>query len=142
VPVLGDIVLAAMVLALEPEGPAGDRNGCPCPPQPTWAYALVAVQALVLVGRRSWPVTIALISGFLALLYGISTLPDPPVPYAALVAIYTAVRRVAQGDALLAPSVTRRIVDEFIRSRKARPSSAGAEALQTLTAENAKPSTC
>jgi DNA-binding NarL/FixJ family response regulator len=46
----------------------------------------------------------------------------------------SAVRRVAQGDALLAPSVTRRVVDEFIRSRKARPDSAGLEALQTLTA--------
>ncbi|HJV13259.1 MAG TPA: response regulator transcription factor, partial [Propionibacteriaceae bacterium] len=45
----------------------------------------------------------------------------------------SAVRRVAQGDALLAPSVTRRVVEEFIRSRKARPASTGVEALQTLT---------
>lgn len=46
----------------------------------------------------------------------------------------SAVRRVAQGDALLAPAVTRRIVEEFIRSRKARPPRSGGEALQTLTA--------
>jgi DNA-binding NarL/FixJ family response regulator len=46
----------------------------------------------------------------------------------------SAVRRVAQGDALLAPSVTRRIVEEFIRSRKARPAKTGVRVLQTLTA--------
>jgi DNA-binding NarL/FixJ family response regulator len=44
------------------------------------------------------------------------------------------VRRVAQGDALLAPAVTQRIVEEFIRSRKARQPRGGGEALQTLTA--------
>jgi DNA-binding NarL/FixJ family response regulator len=43
------------------------------------------------------------------------------------------VRRVAQGDALLAPAVTRGIVKEFIRSRKARPPRSDGTALQTLT---------
>jgi DNA-binding NarL/FixJ family response regulator len=45
----------------------------------------------------------------------------------------SAVRRVAQGDALLDPAVTRRI-EEFIRSRKTRPPRSGGGALQTLTA--------
>jgi DNA-binding NarL/FixJ family response regulator len=45
----------------------------------------------------------------------------------------SAVRRVAQGDALLAPSVTRRIVEEFVRGRKTHPAQSSAQALQTLT---------
>jgi DNA-binding NarL/FixJ family response regulator len=45
----------------------------------------------------------------------------------------SAVRRVAKGDALLAPSVTRRIVEEFVRGRKAQPAGNSARALQTLT---------
>jgi signal transduction histidine kinase len=89
VAVLGDILLVIMVLLLSLKG-LRETNGCPCPPVPNWGYLLVAVQALVLLGRRWWPVTVALISGVLALFYGVSTLPDPPVPYAALVAIYTA----------------------------------------------------
>lgn len=100
VAVLGDILLATMVLLLSLKG-LQETNGCPCPPVPTWAYALVAVQALVLVGRRKWPVTVALISGFLALLYGVSSLPDPPVPYAALVAVYTAAARAPRRHAII-----------------------------------------
>jgi signal transduction histidine kinase len=97
---LGDILLVAMVLALSLKG-LSETNGCPCPPLPVWGYALVGVQSIVLLGRRYWPMTVALISGFLAMLYGVSSLPDPPVPYAALVAIYTAAARASQRRAIL-----------------------------------------
>jgi signal transduction histidine kinase len=102
---LGDILLAVMVLALSVKG-LSETNGCPCPPVPVWGYLLVGVQSLVLLGRRYWPVTVALVSGFLALLYGVSSLPDPPVPYAALVAIYTAAARAPQRRAILVAVVS------------------------------------
>jgi signal transduction histidine kinase len=102
---LGDILLAFMVLALSVKG-LSETNGCPCPPVPVWGYLLVGVQSLVLLGRRYWPVTVALVSGFLALLYGVSSLPDPPVPYAALVAIYTAAARAPQRRAILVAVVS------------------------------------
>jgi signal transduction histidine kinase len=78
----------------------------PLPTRACLGYLLVGVQSLVLLGRRYWPVTVALVSGFLALLYGVSSLPDPPVPYAALVAIYTAAARAPQRRAILVAVVS------------------------------------
>jgi DNA-binding NarL/FixJ family response regulator len=45
--------------------------------------------------------------------------------------LFDAVRLVASGDALLAPSVTRRLIDEFVRSRPATPGRP--EAIRALT---------
>jgi signal transduction histidine kinase len=59
-------------------------------PIPSWAYVLVVAQCVPLAFRRRWPLTVVSICGILATIYGISTLPDPPVPYAVLVGVYSA----------------------------------------------------
>ncbi len=76
------IVLIVLLLTLQPllQGPD----------QPAWAYALVVAQCLPLAVRRRWPFAVALVCGLLTAVYGVSTLPDPPVPYAGLVGVYSA----------------------------------------------------
>jgi len=97
------IALAVLVLSLLP---LLRTPGCDCPSVSTWGYFYVAGQGLVLVWRRRWPFTVALMCGLLTVGYGLSSLPDPPVPYAGLVGLYTAAalasRRLARLAALLA----------------------------------------
>ena len=83
-----DPAIAVAVLALSLL-PLLDARACDCHIG-TWAWLLVVGQAVPLVFRRRWPFTTSLLAGLLTLTYGLTTLPDPPVPYAGLVALYTA----------------------------------------------------
>lgn len=83
-PVIAGIVLVLSLL------PLMYARQCGCDEAPLWGFVLVGGQALPLVWRRRWPFSMSLVSGLLALLYGISSLPDPPVAYAGLVALYSA----------------------------------------------------
>ena len=76
------IVLIVLLLSVQPLMQRPDA--------PAWGYALVVAQALPLAARRRWPFTVALLCGLLTAVYGVSTLPDPPVPYAGLVGLYSA----------------------------------------------------
>jgi signal transduction histidine kinase len=58
-------------------------------PIPAWGYVLVVAQCLPLVVRRRWPLAVAAVCGALTMVYGLSSLPDPPVPYAGLVGLYS-----------------------------------------------------
>ncbi|WP_134740862.1 sensor histidine kinase [Nocardioides sp. 503] len=64
-------------------------DGCGCPPAPWWGYAVVAAQCAPLAVRRLFPFVAPLATGLATMAYGITDLPDPPVPYAALVSLYT-----------------------------------------------------
>jgi len=75
------IMLLALLLSLQPL--LQDQK------VPAWGYALVVAQCLPLVARRRWPFAVALLCGGLTAVYGVSSLPDPPVPYAALVSLYS-----------------------------------------------------
>jgi signal transduction histidine kinase len=85
---LADVAVAAAVLLLSLL-PLLSADDCGCE-VPSWAYGLVAAQSLPLVWRRRWPFTVALLTGLLTIAYGVSSLPDPPVAYAALVGLYSA----------------------------------------------------
>ncbi|WP_163509910.1 sensor histidine kinase [Fodinicola acaciae] len=78
------LVLVVLVLALQP------LWGKPASIAPTWSYVLVVAQSLPLALRRRFPLVVLTVCGVLAMIYGISPLPDPPVPYAVLVAVYSA----------------------------------------------------
>lgn len=58
-------------------------------PTSPWGYALVVAQCLPLALRRRWPFAVAGVVGLLTIVYGFSSLPDPPVPYPALVSLYS-----------------------------------------------------
>ncbi|UYM03877.1 sensor histidine kinase [Solicola gregarius] len=58
-------------------------------PVPGWAYVLVLALCLPLLVRRRWPLAVVIWCGSLTVVYGVSSLPDPNVPYAGLVAVYT-----------------------------------------------------
>jgi signal transduction histidine kinase len=83
---LGVLLLSLLPLINQSDG-ACTRCGSPPPP---WAYVLVLTQSLLLVIRRRRPFAVSLVVGLLAFAYGLSVLPDPPVSYAGLVALYTA----------------------------------------------------
>ena len=85
---LADAALAAAVLLLSLL-PLLRVEDCDCDSIPGWGFALVVVQAGVLLWRRRYPVLVSLTSGALATVYGLSYLPDPAVPYAGLVGLYS-----------------------------------------------------
>lgn len=83
-----DAVLASTLLAVSLAEVAlndDDRGG-----QPMRTILLVAMSATV-VFRRRWPVAVWVLSGVLVSIYGIGSFPDPTLPYAPLLAVYTVV---------------------------------------------------
>ena len=97
-PLAVDAVLALLVLAMTVQ-PLLRAEACGCAPTPNWGYALVVAECLPLVWRRKLPFATVLVTGLLTGVHGASSLPDPPVAFAGLVAVYTvaahATRRVA-----------------------------------------------
>jgi signal transduction histidine kinase len=80
------IALVAFGLSAQPLLSRGD---CGCQDIPAWAWVLVAGECAPLAVRRRWPLPVVLVVGLLSAAYGLSSLPDPPVYYAGLVALYT-----------------------------------------------------
>ena len=78
---------------------------CGCPRAPAWAYALVAAQAAPLVVRRRWPFWASMACGVATTVYGLTSQPDPPVPYAGLVALYSVATHATRRLALAAGGV-------------------------------------
>lgn len=62
---------------------------CECEGLPAWGVVLVVVQCTVLLWRRSAPFATALVAGGLTAVQGLSSLPEPGLPSAALVGLYT-----------------------------------------------------
>ena len=102
------IAIAVLGLSILPvlQVHLGEPDACGCGPVPFWAYPLVAAQCAPLAVRRRFPFVAPLITGVLTMGYGVTELPDPPVEYAGLVALYTvaayADRRLANIAALVA----------------------------------------
>jgi signal transduction histidine kinase len=103
-PLLRDVAVAGAVLAasLPPlvNSYQGDHD-----PAPTWGFVLVVVQALLLLGRRSWPFLANVAVGASTAVYGVSALPDPAVPFAGLVAVYSAAAYASRRLALLSGAI-------------------------------------
>ncbi len=98
---LADVALAAAVLLLS-SLPLLRVDDCDCDSIPGWAFVLVSAQAVALLWRRRYPVPISLLSGALATVYGLSYLPDPAVPYAGLVGLYSVAAYASQRWAWIA----------------------------------------
>jgi signal transduction histidine kinase len=100
-PVIALLVLLLSVLPLIQAQRCGCDDGVP-----GWGYLLVLAQCLPLAVRRRFPFGASMVTGVLTLAYGLTSLPDPPVPYAGLVALYTvaayAERRLAHAAAVIA----------------------------------------
>jgi signal transduction histidine kinase len=82
---LADPALALVILVVSLQPLLREGKG----PIPAWGYVLVVAQCLPLVFRRRWPLAVALVCGALTVVYGVSSLPDPPVPYAGLLSLYS-----------------------------------------------------
>jgi signal transduction histidine kinase len=99
-PLLADLVVALAALGASVP-PLVNARSCGCDPAPLWAFGLVAVQCGLLLGRRRRPFTVSLLVGVCTAVYGISSLPDPAVPFAGLVAVYSAAAHATRALALL-----------------------------------------
>ncbi|MGY1745036.1 sensor histidine kinase [Blastococcus sp. SYSU D00695] len=99
-----DAMLALLVLTVSLQ-PLLRPSGCGCPPIPWWGYALVAAECLPLVWRRRFPFTVSLLCGVATTLHGLSDLPDPPVFFAGLVALYSVAAHATRRLALTAAGI-------------------------------------
>lgn len=77
------LAAAVLVVSLQPLFRTGKG------PIPSWGYVLVVAMCLPLVLRRRYPLAVASVCGGLTVVYGMSSLPDPPVPYAGLLSLYS-----------------------------------------------------
>jgi len=85
---LADWAIALVAFGLSAQ-PLLSRGDCGCEHIPRWAWVLVAAECAPLAVRRRWPFPVVMVVGLLSAAYGLSSLPDPPVYYAGLVALYT-----------------------------------------------------
>lgn len=81
---LADPALALVVILVSLQPLFGSNH-----PVPAWGFVLVVAQGVPLAVRRRWPFAVALLCGATTVVYGMSSLPDPPVPFAGLLSLYT-----------------------------------------------------
>jgi signal transduction histidine kinase len=84
-----DPLLAVLAFGLSVPPLLRPTGGCGCPAVPAWAFVLLAAQCLPLAVRRRWPFASSLAIGVATIAYGVTWLPDPAMPYAGLVGLYT-----------------------------------------------------
>ena len=100
-----DALLAAAVLLVSAL-PLRAQPGCGCPPVSGWAYVLVAGMCLPLAWRRRSPFGTALAVGVLSVTISLLAVPEPVLPFAALIAVYTVAAHAGRRLALTAAGVT------------------------------------
>jgi signal transduction histidine kinase len=103
-PLLADALLVLLVLAVSLQ-PLFSAVECGCDPVPPWGYALVVAQCLPLAWRRRLPFTVVMVTGALTTVYGLTALPDPVLPFAGLVALYSVAAYATRRLALVAAAV-------------------------------------
>jgi signal transduction histidine kinase len=99
-----DPALALLVFGLSIQ-PLLNARDCGCDAAPDWGFVLVAAQCIPLAFRRRWPLPTTLATGLLTTWYGLSALPDPPVAYAGLVALYTVAAHGSRRESRIAAGV-------------------------------------
>src|SRR4051794_28535876 len=97
------VVLGVLTLSVPP---LVDGSDCGCHPTPVWGFFLVGLQGAALLGRRRLPFLTSLVVGILTAIYGVSSLPDPAVPFAGLVATYSAAAYATRRLALVTAACT------------------------------------
>ena len=81
--VLAGVVAAVTIVAVVVQSHADDE------PMTAYGVVLLAAQLVPLVWRRRAPVVVAAVAGAAAAAYGLAELPDPPVMFGPLLALYT-----------------------------------------------------
>ncbi len=89
-PTLVDAAIAIAVFAASVPVLVDHHRGCGCRFTPWWGYALLVASCALLLLRRRYPFLVGAVVGTLTGIYGATALPDPPLPFAGLVAIYSA----------------------------------------------------
>lgn len=82
--VLAVVVAAVTIVAVVVNSTQDDE------PMSAWGWLLLAAQLVPLIWRRRAPVTVAVVTMAAAALLGMAELPEPPVMFAPLLALYTA----------------------------------------------------
>jgi signal transduction histidine kinase len=85
-PVLADAALVVLAVTVQP---LLEARGCGCARVPAWAYALVVAECLPLLWRRRQPFAVGLTVGVLTAAHGLATVPEPAVPFAGLVGLFS-----------------------------------------------------
>lgn len=98
-PVPADATLTVLVLALTVQPLTVGRTLAP------GAYPLVVAECVPLLGRRTWPFLTALAVGGISALHDIVAVPEPALPWAALVAMYSVAAHATRRPALIAAGV-------------------------------------
>ena len=88
-PLAADAALAVVVAAVTVISLVVDDRNDPERSVAWWGWALQAVQYVALVWRRRAPLAVACVVAAAALLYGIANLPDPPIIFAMVLAVYS-----------------------------------------------------
>ncbi len=104
-PVVFDVLIAVVVFIVSVQ-PLLQPQGCGCPPVRWWGYGLVLTQCLPLVWRRRFPVWTAVLIGIALAVQGEVALPEPVLPFAGLVALYTVAAHARRKQAVLAAVLT------------------------------------
>jgi signal transduction histidine kinase len=100
-----DVVLPIAVFAASVPVLVDRHDGCGCRPTPWWGYALLVAECVLLLPRRRFPLTAGLLVGALTALYGATTLPDPALPFAGLVGLYSAAAYARPRRAMVAAGI-------------------------------------
>ena len=108
-PTAVDAVLAAVLLGVTLQ-PLLRAEACGCEPTPLWGYALATASCLPLVWRRRFPVPVALVVGLLTAVLSATEFREPALPFAGLVALYTAAAHASRRLALAAAAVAALVI--------------------------------
>lgn len=96
------ITLLVLLLMLQPLFQA---RGCDCEQLPAWGWGLVLAETLPLIWRRRFPFAVAFATGLLAGVHGASSVPDAPLSFPALVALYALAAHGTRRKALLGAGI-------------------------------------
>jgi signal transduction histidine kinase len=88
-PLVADALLAVVVAAVTLIAIVIEDRDNNAESVTTLGWVLLIIEFVPLVWRRRWPVAALVITGAASLAYGIASLPDPPLMFAALLTSYT-----------------------------------------------------
>jgi signal transduction histidine kinase len=81
---------------------------------PPWVWLLVAVECLPLLLRRRYPFTVLLVVGAATAVHGVVAVPEPVLPWAALVALHGVAAHATRTRALAAAGIAAAVVPAIL----------------------------
>ncbi|HEY7136665.1 MAG TPA: histidine kinase [Acidimicrobiia bacterium] len=96
-----DVLIAAACAVVELSSAALNAQESGSPQLTVFRALLLVATCMPLVARRRAPITVLSVTGALSLVYGIAPYPDPVLPLALLVALFTVAERASRPTALV-----------------------------------------